>query len=146
LLFGARNPELNVLNINDGKKTWSYMDSTGGWIIGDPVIDHNILYIGGSDNFKMYAFNPDTGKAKWEFNSKLNIYTKPIVTDKYVIFTAGNAYKPKESGKLIVLNKADGTMATSFEIPQASFSSPAIDANNIYFGAYDGVMYKLHLK
>jgi outer membrane protein assembly factor BamB len=146
LYFGARNPELKAIDINTQENAWTYADSTGGWIIGDPVIDGETLYIGGSDNLKMFAFNQKDGTLKWAFNSKLNVYTKPIVTADWVIFTAGNAYKPDAPGKLFVLNKSDGKLLSSYEIPAACFSSPALDGDRLYFGAYDGKVYSLLLK
>ncbi len=145
LYFGARNPSLKVIDIKTGANTWTYADSTGGWIIGDPVIDEGMLYMGGSDNLKMFAFNATDGGLKWSFDAGLNIYTRPVVTGKHVIFTAGNAYKPDAPGKLFVLNKSDGRLLTSYEIPKACFSSPAWDGANAYFGAYDGKIYSLRL-
>lgn len=146
LYFGARNPELKAIDLQTQENVWTYADSTGGWIIGDPVIENEVLYQGGSDNRKMFAFNAAGGGLKWTFDAQLNIYTKPVVTRAYVIFTAGNGYKPDAPGKLFVLNKADGTLATSYEIAKGSFSSPAWDGKNVYFGAYDGKVYSLRLK
>lgn len=146
LYFGARNPELKAIDLGTKEYAWTYKDSTGGWIIGDPVIDEEVLYIGGSDNLKMFAFNLADGSVKWTFDSELNVYARPVVTADHVIFTAGNAYKPDAPGKLFVLNKVDGSLLTSYEIPKACFSSPAWDGQQLYFGAYDGKVYNLVLK
>lgn len=145
LYFGARNPELQVMNPKTGELIWSFKDSTGGWIIGDPVILQNTLYIGGSDNHKMFAFDANSGSPKWTYDSQLNIYTKPIVNKDFVAFTAGNAYNPKSPGKVMVVKTADGSLISEFEIPMASFSSPALSKNSLYFGCYDGALYKLSL-
>jgi len=143
LFFGARNHNLQVLNKDNGENIWNYADSTGGWIVGDPVIEQNTLYIGGSDNHKMFAFDLESGTLKWSYDTGLNVYTKPLIIQDQLIFTVGNAYNPKASGKLIVLNKNDGSLSSVFEIPRPSFSSPAFDGTHIYFGAYDGVLYAL---
>lgn len=146
LYFGARNPELKAIDVKTQENAWTYTDSTGGWIIGDPVIENEVLYIGGSDNRKMFAFNSSDGSLQWSFDAKLNIYTKPVVTADHVIFTAGNAYQPDAPGRLFVLSKAEGTLLSAYEIPKACFSSPAWDGRNLYFGAYDGKVYSLRLK
>lgn len=143
LYFGARNPELQILDAQTAEPLWNFKDPQGGWIIGDPVIENGNLYIGGSDNFKMLAFNVNDGKLKWTFDSKLNIYSKPVVTDKYVIFTAGNAYKPNMPGRLFVIHKSSGTLASTYEVPKATFSSPVLYEGFLYFGVYDGLLYKL---
>ena len=99
LFFGARNPMLNVLLRNDGQKEWTYTDEDGGWIIGDPVIYNDTLYIGGSDNFSILALNASDGRRLWQTKRSKNIYTKPIVNQDLVIYTGGNSYNPKDSGR-----------------------------------------------
>ena len=146
LIFGARNPNFKVLDAVNGQTAWQYTDSTGGWIIGDPVIDEGVLYIGGSDNRKMFAFNPENGELIWSQKVGMNIYTKPIVTDRHLMFTIGNAYNHKAPGKLVVLNKKDGTLHAEYEVPEATFSSPAWDGQKLYFGAYDGNLYALNFR
>ena len=34
LIFGGRNPELQIIDKNSGKKKWSYIEKNGGWISG----------------------------------------------------------------------------------------------------------------
>ncbi len=145
LYFGARNHNLQVMESIDGEMAWTYADSTGGWIIGDPVIEDNTLYMGGSDNLSMFAFNPDDGTLNWKFKAGQNIYTKPVVVGNYLVFTTGNGYKIREPGNLFVVNKNTGKLVTKMELPQASFSSPATDGKLIYFGDYDGYVYAVRL-
>ncbi|GAB4244411.1 MAG: hypothetical protein Tsb0034_22610 [Ekhidna sp.] len=146
LFFGARNYMLNVLEITTGEKDWTFTDPKRGWIIGDPVVYNDTLYIGGSDNFSMYAFHPNIGQPFWSHNGKKNIYTKPLVTDDHVIFTTGNGYDPNDSGKLFVLDRMTGTELSVFETPMGSFSSPVFAGDHIVFGSYDEHVYSLKLK
>ena len=145
LFFGSRNPLLTVLHADTGEKVWNYNDEDGGWIIGDPVIIDNILYMGGSDNFKMFAFNLQNGKIIWEFNSSLNIYTKPVIKQDYLIFSAGNAYKEDDPGGLFVIDRKSGKQISKFITPKGAFSSPATLGNTIFFGCYDGNLYAVEI-
>ncbi|MGK7389135.1 MAG: outer membrane protein assembly factor BamB family protein [Candidatus Cyclobacteriaceae bacterium M2_1C_046] len=145
LIFGARNPMLNVVRLENGEKEWTYTDPIGSWIIGDPVIYNDTLYIAGSDNFSIFAFNPYDGRLIWQNIREKNIYSKPVVTDKLVIFTSGESYNPEGSGELVVLNRKNGELITHVEIPKGSFASPVMKDNFLYFGSNEGVFYCLKL-
>nr|WP_321232777.1 PQQ-binding-like beta-propeller repeat protein [uncultured Psychroserpens sp.] len=139
LIFGARNQILNTLHIKDGQKEWTFSDKDNGWIIGNPIIFNDTLYIGGSDNFSMYAIEPWHGQMLWKHNGGKNIYTKPLIKDNWLIYTSGNAYKYEATGIVYLLNRKNGSEITTFETPNGIFSSPAfIKEDEIVFGCYDG--------
>jgi outer membrane protein assembly factor BamB len=153
LYFGARNPQMTVLNAETGETVWikNENDSTGGWIVGTPVISNNTLFIGGSDSFELYALNPEDGSEKWKYHCGLNIYTKPLITEDEVIFTAGYGYwywenyHPKSGmlGGLFILDRNSGELITKQDFKQPIFSSPVRKDNTIYFGSYDGNVYSV---
>ena len=141
LFFGARNHMLNVLFDKTGEKEWTYADPRGGWLIGDPVIVNDTVYIGGSDNFTMYAFSTRDGRLLWSRNSGKNIYSPGLIIDSYLIHTGGNGYDVNDTGKLVLLNRKDGTLIDEVEIPKGVFSAPVYNNGNIFFGSYDGNIY-----
>lgn len=141
LFFGARNYMFNVLDINTGEKEWTYTDAQKGWIIGDPVMFKDTLYVGGSDNYSMLAFDPLIGRPIWSQNGGKNIYTKPIVTEEWVIYTAGNGYNPNDSGVMFLLNRKTGEEITRFDVSMGTFSSPSISGNWVVFGCYNSMIY-----
>ena len=147
LYFGARNHMMNVLEEANGEKDWTYTDKEGGWIIGDPVIYNDTLYIGGSDNFTMYAFGTRWGKPLWGHNNGTkNIYTKPVVTKDWVAYTAGSGYNPAASGFLYLLDRMSGEEITRFETPMTTLSSPSLVGNQVIFGCYDGKIYSVKIE
>ena len=146
LIFGARNHIMNVLFIETGEKEWTYIDPQGGWIVGDPVISNDTLYIGGSDNLSMYAFSPKWGRYLWQHNGGKNIYGRPALTDKYLIYSGGDGYNWKEKGVVFLLNRKDGKELYKFESPNATFSSPVIVGDKVIFGCYDGLIYGLKIE
>lgn len=143
LYFGARNHVLNVFNKHSGEVSWTYKDAKGGWISGDPVLYEETLYIGGSDNYTMFAFEPKSGDLLWKQTGTKNLYTKPIVTQNWVIYTAGNGYNGDDPGVLIVLDRKNGEVLSQFETPKGTFSSPLMVGQTIIFGCYDGNIYAL---
>ncbi|MEP5611089.1 MAG: PQQ-binding-like beta-propeller repeat protein [Cyclobacteriaceae bacterium] len=146
LFFGARNHMLNVLLAETGEKEWTYTDPDGGWMIGDPIIFKDTLYLGGSDNFSMYAFQPNVGRPLWSQNGKKNIYTKPILTEDWLLYTAGNGYDWTETGKLFLLNRMTGEEVAGFETPNGVFSSPVLVDSKVIFGCYDSNVYCVEIK
>ena len=147
LFFGARNPMLHVLRLEDGQEEWTYSDPDGGWIIGDPVLYNDTLYIGGSDNFSMLAFNPDNGSPLWKTRRTKNIYGKALVTEDFVIYGGGNSYDPKDTGELVVLDRSNGNLISYFETSSSVFSSPVLSKSGlIVFGSNDGIIYALQVK
>lgn len=145
LYLGARNPMMNILLEETGEKEWTYTDGEGGWMIGDPVIYRDTLYIGGSDNLSMYAFGTETGKPLWRHNGGKNIYTKPIVTEDWLIYSCGNGYNPNDTGKIYVLDRITGKEIGSYETSNGIFSSPILMGNKIVFGCYDGNIYSVKI-
>lgn len=143
LLFGARNFMLNVLDISTGEKEWTYTDAKKGWVIGDPVVYNDTLYIGGSDNHSMLAFDPKIGRPIWSQNGGKNIYTKPVVTDKWVFYSSGDSYNASATGIIYQLDRMTGNEVAKFETSMGIFSSPLLSGDQIVFGCYDGKVYSL---
>ncbi|ELR70244.1 protein kinase [Fulvivirga imtechensis AK7] len=146
LFFGARNFVLNVLRTDSGEKEWTYIESNGGWVIGDPVIYDNKLYLGGSDNHKILALDPITGQLLWDFNAGQNIYAKPVVTKDKVIFTSGPIYKPNDPGGLWIVDRAKGKLIAKVQMPKGAYSAPVMVGQSILFGCNDGNIYCFSLE
>lgn len=146
LFFGARNHVFNVLELSTGEKDWTYIDPRKGWIIGDPVIFKDTLYVTGSDNFSVFAFNPAWGHPLWSYTGDKNIYTKPVVTEEWVIYTAGNSYDESDKGIVGLLDRTTGELITSYESSLGIFSSPAFQEGNLIFGCYDEHVYSLKIE
>jgi len=145
LVFGARNPELQVININTGKRVWSHIEQNGGWISGDPLISGDTLFIGGSDCHKLFAFNVRTGELYWTYEFYLNNFSRPIIIGDQVLFTAGDAYAYLRSnfgkGYLYALDKKNGTIRNFSRTGGNAFTDPVISENKIYLGSEDGQIY-----
>jgi eukaryotic-like serine/threonine-protein kinase len=112
LIFGARNPELQILNLKTGQPVWNYISAEGGWVSGDPIVLHDTLYIAGSDNHKFFAFDVHTGEKFWEFEFLFNNFSKPLIIQDQILFTtgdAGTAYRNDEGyGYVYSIDRLDG--------------------------------------
>jgi len=149
LFFGGRNPELQVLDKRTGRKVWSYTDLEGGWISGDPLVQDDTLFIGGSDNHKMFAFSTSNGRKIWEYEFLFNNFSKALIYKDYLLFTTGDAYTvygPSTGrGYLYALNRSDGSIKNIALIGGNLYTSPIIEGNKIYFGSEDGYLYAIDI-
>jgi outer membrane protein assembly factor BamB len=147
LIFGARNPELQVLNIHTGKPIWNYVSEEGGWISGDPIVHNDTLYIGGSDNHKLFAFDVHDGRKIWEFEFLFNNFSKPLIINNQILFTtgdAGSAYRGDDGrGYLYSLDRISGQLR-NFRLFEANvFSTPVVDEVSIYVASVDSQLFAL---
>ena len=137
LFFGARNPEFQVIDIKSAQKKWSFIEKDGGWISGDPLIYKDTLFIAGSDNHKLFAFDPVSGDKFWEYEFLFNNFSKPVIYKDYILFTTGDAYsvygKSKGFGYLYALNRKDGSIVNFSLIGGNLNSTPVINNVNVFF-------------
>jgi len=150
LIFGGRNPELQVLDKKTGLMKWNYIEKDGGWISGYPIVENDTLYIGGSDNHKMFAFNVFTGENYWDYLFLNNNFSKPFLYKNYILFTTGDAYTvygtSSGRGYLYALNRKDGNIVNTELIGGNIYSSPAVSKNDVlFFGSEDKNLYAIDL-
>ena len=149
LVFGARNHEIQVININTGTKVWSHVEQNGGWISGDPLVAGDTLFIGGSDCHKLFAFHVATGELFWTYEFLLNSFSSPIIEGDHIFFTTGDALanlgSNYGSGYLYALDRKDGSMVNVSLIGGNIFIDPLVYEDNIYLGSDDMHIYAIDL-
>ncbi|MCP4181488.1 MAG: PQQ-binding-like beta-propeller repeat protein [bacterium] len=150
IAFGARNPEFQVLDIKSGKKVWSYTDKNGGWISGDPLIVNDTVYVTGSDNHKIIAFNLSTGKIYWEYEFLFNSFSKPILYKNYILLTTGDAYSnygsSKGLGYLYALDRKTGKIKNFSLVGGNLYTTPVLLKNTLYLPSEDNNLYAVDLQ
>lgn len=146
LYIGARNYNFVALDIIDGSVAWTYNEPDGGWITGTPVINNGTLFIGGSDNKEMMAFNPESGDLKWTFSSSENIFCKPVFYNDLILFTDGDSYNHDYGlGHLYAISQNTGSLVSKFDVGRNIYTSPVISNGRIYIGSYDKKIYSLSI-
>lgn len=149
LFFGARNPELQVLDIKSGQKKWNFIEKKGGWISGDPLIHNDTLFISGSDNHKLIAFNPINGNRYWEYKFLFNSFSKSIIYKHFILITSGDAYSVYGNGNgfgyLYALNRKNGNIINYARIGGNLNSTPVLEKDYLFLCNEDGNLYKIDL-
>ena len=122
-----------------GRQQWSFQ--TGGWILGDPAVDDQRLYVGSQDKH-LYCLNKTTGEVLWKSATGSRIESGPAVNDSRVFIPScdGSLYcYAKETGVLIWKFAADreGNRAS------AIYSAPIVTQDSVVFAAAEGHVYAL---
>ncbi|MBD0364715.1 MAG: PQQ-binding-like beta-propeller repeat protein [Flavisolibacter sp.] len=100
IVFASTDGFVYCLNIR-GEKLWAM--KTGASVLGSPLTDSAVIYIGGSDHCYQ-ALELQTGKPVWQYCT-LNgpVVSRPVVNDSVLLFGAWDTY-------LYALNKANGKL------------------------------------
>lgn len=147
LIFGGRNPELQVISKKTGRKIWSYTEKEGGWISGDPLVAGDTLYIGGSDNHEMFAFNVFSGERYWTYKFLYNNFSRPLAYKDLLLFTIGDAYTVYGNGSgrgyVYALNRSDGRLKNMAVIAGNTHTNPVLHGGTLLIGSEDTKMYAI---
>jgi len=147
VVFGGRNPELQVVDKKTGAKRWSYTEEDGGWISGDPLVVGDTLFIGGSDNHEMFAFNVQTGERYWTYKFLYNNFSRPLAYQDVLLFTIGDAYtvfgRSTGRGYLYALDRSTGTVKNIAVIGGNAHTSPVLQNGLLLVGSEDHHLYAI---
>ena len=146
--FGGRSTEVYSLNSATGALNWKWRDPNGSWVCGTPAVTDGVLYIGGSDNHSLLAFDCSSGNLNWKFTGDYNIFTTPWIMEETIGITTGASGtmgepNPNLPGSLYIISRQDAAIINRYRPPANIFSTPVIDDGVIYFGCSDGNIYAL---
>jgi YidC/Oxa1 family membrane protein insertase len=96
----------------------------------------------GSDNYKLYCVDIETGQLQWEFEAAYPIFSSPAVWNGRVYIGEGLHYDADTS--FYCLNLQDGSVIWTFQTGSHTESSPTVDDGKVYFGAGDDGIYCLN--
>ena len=93
----------------------------------------------GSDNFKLYCLDLDTGRQLWAFEARWPIFSSPVVSDGRVY--VGEGLHEQEDSKLYCLSLADGKVLWEKQTQSHTESTPTVVDGKVYFGAGEDGLY-----
>lgn len=135
--FGSSDTNLYALNIETGKKVWSY--KTGASIHSSPAISDNTLVVGSWDS-GIYGINATTGEENWSYTTGrdtanyiwLGIQSSPSIAN-------GIAYVGSRDAKYYAIDIKTGETVWIKEEFDGSWmpSSAALGKENLYTGSSD---------
>lgn len=143
---GEYDTAVYAINRATGKLGWKYNSGLERSYVSSPAYDGEAIYLGiGEPTQQIVALDAKTGAEKWKYvtgYATQNSFTSsPAVTNNVVVVgTAQPKRSDPDSGRLVVLDKAKGTMLWESKLPRAVLSSPAVASNTVVVGCMDGTV------
>lgn len=130
----------------NGDLKWKYDSGFQHSYVSSPAFDGNNVYVGvGEPNQTLVALDVQTGKLKWKYvtgyATQTSYTSSPAVTNNVIfVGTAQPKQGDPESGRLVALDKATGSVLWQAALPKQVLSSPAVAGNYVVVGCMDGTV------
>jgi outer membrane protein assembly factor BamB len=143
---GDYDTAVYAINRTTGNLVWKYDSGLAHSYVSSPAYDGETVYAGiGEPDQQIVALNAQTGKLKWKYvtgYSTQNSYSSsPAVTNNVIFVGTAQAKRTDpESGRIIALDKATGSVLWQTAVPKPVLSSPAVAGNYVVVGCLDGTV------
>ena len=141
LIIGSADGNIYCLN-NKGKLDWKL--GTNASVLGSPLNENNIVFIGGSDHH-FRAIDINSGKEIWSFkNLDGPVVSKPVIKNNTIIFGAWdrNLYALDKTNGNLLWSWNNGSTVRNYS-PAASI--PVIKDDVVYVAAPDRVLSAINI-
>ncbi|MEW5759488.1 MAG: PQQ-binding-like beta-propeller repeat protein, partial [Candidatus Thermoplasmatota archaeon] len=128
--------KLYAINYLKGDIIWTSGNIIKDSIYSSPAVYNSTVYIGSNDK-KLYAFDFENGKKKWEFETYGSIWSSPAIYNDTVYFGSWD-------NNFYALNSSSGALKWKFTAKDWVWSSAAISNDTVYFGSWDNNFYSLN--
>ena len=133
IYFGSYDRNLYCMDADTGEISWNR--SLGDGISSSPAVDGDVVVVG-CDNGVLYCFDAVSGAPRWEQSMGMaRIESSPILLDDMVLVTYDQG--------LVILNRTDGSLNSSFEMGDTDGTSPAYYDGSIFFGDINGYIRRI---
>ncbi len=112
--------------------------STGAPIHSSPAVANGVVYFGSQD-YKLYALDAESGAKRWEYKTGSWVESSPTIASGIVYFGSND-------GQLYALDARSGEKLWDFKTRYPVRSSAAVANGVVYFGSDDYYLYAVDAK
>ncbi|HUJ39471.1 MAG TPA: PQQ-binding-like beta-propeller repeat protein [Candidatus Acidoferrales bacterium] len=112
---GCRDGHVYALDAATGHKKWEYMTNLS-WVNATPAVRDGLVYTATSDSGRFFALDAKTGRLRFNFDAKGQVFSSPALAGGLVYF--GSA-----TGRLYALDATSGALLSDFRT-EASKNDP----------------------
>jgi len=128
VFVGTRGGDVVALDARTGAVAWKV--DAGGAVNGAAAYRHGWVVVG-NEAGEVLGILSETGRVEWRAKTKGEVRSRPV-------FSGDQVWVTGYDGWLRVLELRSGKEAAALAVGASIFSSPAIGAEAVYFGALDG--------
>lgn len=129
---GHHGNKFICVDLKEKKIAWQFGDKEFPYMASAALTKDAVIF-GGQDR-RVHAVNKATGKGIWEFRSRGQFNSSPVIVGERVVLGC-------DDGRVYMLNIADGEEVWSYEIGQSVAGSPAVVDGMLLIGSDDGALY-----
>jgi len=125
----AHNHFVSAVNLATGQKAWQYPDKADTKLLfyGDPLLDSKGDLVAAAYNGSVFKLDPATGALKWKHDGDGSKILAPLVEGP-----DGSYYASSDSGDLLILDSAAGTLKAKIHLGKAvAWGAMAADAQRL---------------
>ena len=135
VVFGNQNGLVEAIDINTGKKKWSFQ--TGGPIFSSPASAGNSIVFGSADGY-VYCLT-SAGRLRWKYKTDAAVLGSPLID-------GGMAYIGSSDHRFRCLSIESGQLILELQnVTGPVVSKPVIHDKTLLFGAWDTYLYAYDL-
>jgi len=145
--IGSRNADFYALDAANGAVVWRAFDWVS-WVESSARARDDIVYVGCSDCFDLFAYDAVSGKEQWRFNTGGESWPTPALDASYVYIGSVGYDGYGRFGGFYAVDRSTGKAVWRFDFPpsggEAGYgvgASPVLSEGKVFFGGLDGVFY-----
>ncbi len=141
LYVGSFDRSVYAVDGTSGNELWSF--ATQGPVIATPLVTEGKIIVASFDR-RLYCLDAATGTELWTFSGgdgndntpQKWFWANPVQSGGYI-------YAPNMDGKVYVVNPADGSLVTTFDLRSPVVSSPAAFEGKVIAATEEGRVFLL---
>ena len=132
--FGTHAGDFFCIDWQKAKAIWTWQDDAKPSEFRSSAAIGKEQIIVGDRGRRVFALDRATGRQDWEFPTKRNVDSSPVIVGDRVFFGTTD-------GVLYALNVADGKERWKYEAGGGFIGSPAVADHKLFVASEDGVLY-----
>jgi eukaryotic-like serine/threonine-protein kinase len=127
---GCRDGHFYALDAATGRKKWDYMTNLS-WVNATPAVRDGLVYTGTSDSARFFALDAKTGRLRFNFDAKGQVFSSPALAGDLAYFGVSNGRLyavDAKSGKQVWMFQTDASKEDPMKIlkPDGAFDAPKV--------------------
>lgn len=134
VFLGCYGGQVLGIDWQAGRVVWRYEDKErSAPFLSSAAVTDDLVIVGGRDK-RVRAFDPASGKQRWEFVTRGRVDSSPVVVGQRAFFGCGD-------GNLYAVDLRTGREQWRFEAGSAIWATPAVGEECLVVGTEDGLVY-----